>query len=288
MPGLLGVGECQTRKFWQAVTAELIGTALLITLGCGSCVYDPSVLHVSLAFGVTIATIVWSIAHISGGHINPAVTAAFLATRKISVMRALFYILAQCVGAAGGAALLKTMTPHNAEFPNNATLNPLPGLGAPGFGPGVWWFQALNIESMITFILVLAVFATCDKLRTGGFPGALGPLAIGLSVTVGHLWAVKLTGAATNPAAAFGTALVSGHWETHWVYWAGPINGGIGAAMLYEFLLAVNACPAKLKSFFTECSYDDSNFDEHGRKAAPSRTNDLAKDEPPNTASSKV
>jgi len=98
---------------------------------------------------------------------------------------------------------------------------------------------------------------------------------IGLSVFLGHLWAKPLTGAATNPAAAFGTAVVFGTWKRHWAFWLGPLNGGIHAALLYDFLFAVNACKAKMKALFTESDYDDANFDENGRCLPISSKNDV-------------
>lgn len=181
------VGDLKSGKFWVALLAEFIGTGLLVTVACGACFAGSTIPGISLAFGLAVATIVWAIAHVSGGHINPAVTAGFLVTRKISLVRALFYIVSQSIGALAGAGFLQVVTPRN----ETSGLGPNPTLGTstpPGDG-SVSRFQVLLIEAAITFVLVFTVFATCDPRRKG-FNGS-GPLAIGLSVTVGHLWAVS-------------------------------------------------------------------------------------------------
>jgi len=274
MVAILGLSELKTGKLWRCALTELMGTALLITVACGSTFYNASVLQISLAFGISVATVVWCTAHVSGGHINPAVTAGFLVTRKISLTRALLYILGQCIGATLGAVMLVTMTPgHHDDHETNVTSGPVPIVGTAQPRHDLTWFQAVSIESMITFVLLLTVFATCDGRRKG-FSGC-GPLAIGLSIVMGHLWAVPLTGAATNPAAAFGTALVSRTWNKHWVYWLGPLNGGMTAALLYDVLLAVNASKDKMKAMFTQIDYDDSNFDEFGRVGDDTNKRDL-------------
>lgn len=263
------VGDLQSGKFWVALLAEFIGTALLVTVGCGSCYAGSSHVGIALSFGLSVGTIVWAIAGVSGGHINPAVTIGFLATRKISLVRGLFYIVSQSIGAIAGAGLLRMVTPCNAT----AGVNPNPTLGTstPPKDGSVTNFQIFLIEQTITFVLVFTVFATCDSRRKGF--GGSGPLAIGLSVTMGHLWAVAFTGAGTNPARVFGPAVVSHTWVGHWAYWLGPIVGGITAATLYDFVMAVNASRAKLAGFFTS-DYDDDDFDEGGRKSDPAKTRD--------------
>lgn len=256
------VRDLQSVKFWFALLAEFLGTSLLVTVGCGACAAHKwqSIVQISLAFGLSVGTIVWAIAHVSGGHINPAVTVGFLVTRKISLVRAVFYIVSQSLGAISGAGLLKIVTP------NTNISNPNPALGTSTPDKNVSAYQTVIIELIITFVLVFTVFATCDHRRKG-FKGS-GPLAIGLSVAMGHLWAVPFTGAGTNPARVFGPAVVSHTWNTHWAYWLGPIIGGISAALTYDLLLAVNAGRPKLGAFFTK-DYDDAHFDEEGRRTVP-------------------
>lgn len=265
-----GLREMKKVKFWTAVNAELLGTALLVLVACGACWENTSVTPaksngvpgIALSFGLTVATVVWSIAHISGGHINPAVTIGFLFTRKIYLVRALFYTAAQCAGAVLGAAMLKYLTPTG----KNDAL----GISAPADGVSV--YQTVTIESLITFLLVFTVFATCDSRRKG-FAGS-GPLAIGLSITAGHLWAVPFTGAGTNPARVFGPAFVGKNWTAHWAYWAGPLLGGLFAGLLYDLVFAVNATRAKFRALFTHKDYSDDYFDENGRIVAGNRKDD--------------
>ena len=173
----------RTRGLWTAGLAELLGTAVLVLSGCGSCASwsssGRSPLHIALAFGLSVATIVWWIGHKSGGHINPAVTVGFLVTRKISVVRALLYISMQMLGALLGAGVLRMLTPAGV----NDTLC------SPVLGGGVGEGQAFVVELVIGFTLVFTVFASCDD-RRGDLKGS-APLTIGLSLTMCHLWAVS-------------------------------------------------------------------------------------------------
>lgn len=262
------VADLQSGKFWLAMLAELLGTAVLVTVGCGSCFTGSGVLDKALSFGLSVGTIVWSISHVSGGHINPAVTAGFMVTRKISIVRGLFFIISQCLGAMAGAGFLRILTPCNVT--TGVSINPSLGTSTPPGDGSITNFQVFLIEQTITFVLVFTVFATCDSRRKG-ISGS-GPLAIGLSVTMGHLWAVPFTGAGTNPARVFGPAVVSHTWVQHWAYWLGPMVGGIAAALLYDLLLAVNASKSKLTGFFT-ADYDDEDFNEEGQKTdAPKKS----------------
>lgn len=269
--------DLKSRRFWLALIAEFIGTLFLVLVACGSCASFPvkksggrgnnteayekhlpaDVVQISMCFGLSVATIVWAIAHVSGGHINPAVTMGFLVTRKISIIRAVLYVAVQTVGAVLGAQLLKLVSPHGT---NDAL-----GTTSPAAGVGIG--QAFAVELFITFVLVWTVFATCDGLRTD-LSGS-GPLAIGLSIAMCHLWAVPYTGSGMNPARAFGSALVSDNMNPsiHWLYWVGPLLGGALAAILYDFLFAMNANGDKLKGFFSS-DYDDSNYDRKGRKSS--------------------
>ncbi len=173
--------DLKTAKTYTAIIAEFIGTLLLVLIACGSTEYTTNVLHISISFGLTVGTIVWAIGNVSGGHINPAVTLGFLVTRKISLVKALLYIAAQVGGAIIGAGILKGLTP-SASY--NGTY------GTPTLQNGANAAQGFGIEFCITFMFVLAIFASVDGNRTD-IAGSV-PLTIGLALTIGHLWAVSI------------------------------------------------------------------------------------------------
>ncbi|XP_076583296.1 aquaporin-4-like [Chaetodon auriga] len=227
-----------TQEFWRCVGAEFFAMLLFVLLSLGSTInwgaieedpHPPDLLLISLCFGLSIATMVQCFGHISGAHINPAVTAAMVVTRKLSLAKAVFYLLAQCVGAIVGAAILFGVTPASVRG----------GIGVTMVNTSISMGNALVIELFITFQLVFTVFATCDPKRTD-LKGS-SALAIGLSVCVGHLFAIPYTGASMNPARSFGPAMVTWCWENHWVYWVGPSLGGALAAALYEYLFCPNS-----------------------------------------------
>ncbi|XP_077983275.1 aquaporin-4-like [Glandiceps talaboti] len=218
-------------KFWRAVVGELVAMTIFVMISIGSTIgwdppYTPSMVQIALCFGLTIATMVQCFGHVSGANINPAVTCALLVTRKISAVRAIFYILAQCAGAIAGAGIIYGVTPASVRG----------GLGVTSLGNGVSVEQGFAIEYLITFELVFTVFATIDPNRKD-LQGSAS-LAIGISVTIGHLFAIQYTGASMNSARTFGPSVIMNSWEDHWIYWAGPILGGITAGIAYEYLFA--------------------------------------------------
>ncbi|XP_028282818.1 aquaporin-4-like isoform X1 [Parambassis ranga] len=222
-----------TKDFWRAVSGEYLATLIFVLLSLGSTIRWPAgeekpppadLVLISLCFGLSIATMVQCFGHISGGHINPAVTAAMVVTRKLSLAKAVFYVVAQCLGAITGAGILYLVTPAAVRG----------SLGVTTVNSDISLGHGLLVELLITFELVFTVFATCDPKRTD--LGGSASLAIGFAVAIGHLFAIPYTGASMNPARSFGPALVTLHFENHWVYWVGPILGGIMAAGLYEYL----------------------------------------------------
>jgi len=249
--------DLSSSLFWRAVGAEFLGTLLLVFLGCGSTLaFDdaskPTSLEVCMCFGFTVGTIVWCIAHVSGGHINPAVSFGMLAARKISFCRAILYTVAQCAGAIVGALILKTLTPEAARGSLGASLVPVKPLA-------IEPTTAFAAEIMMTFVLVFTVFATCDENRTD-LKGS-GPLAIGISVLVSAIFGGKYSGASLNPARSLGPNAVMGLWANQWVYWAGPIVGGILAALIYETFFAANSSAHKTKAFLLSSNYNSANFE---------------------------
>ncbi|MBN3321274.1 MIP protein, partial [Atractosteus spatula] len=165
--------------FWRAVFAEFFGTMFFVFFGLGATLRWTSgpynVLHIAFCFGLAAATLIQSIGHISGGHINPAVTFAYLIGSQMSLFRAVFYIAAQLLGAVSGAAVLYGVTPTNVR--GNLALNTL--------HPGVSLGMATTVEIFLTVQLVVCVFAVTDDRRNGRLGSAA--LAIGFSVTLGHL-----------------------------------------------------------------------------------------------------
>ncbi|MBI4240935.1 MAG: MIP family channel protein [Candidatus Rokubacteria bacterium] len=218
---------------WRATLAEFIATLLFVFLGAGTVVVTGGLMKegltaarlvaIALAHGLAIALLVAATARISGGHINPAVTFGALITGKINLGKAIAYAVAQLVGGVVGALLLKGVIPAGAQG----------NLGAHGLGAGVSAGGGLLAEIVLTFALVFVIFATAVDPKGLGH---IAPAAIGLTVLVDHLFGVPVTGASMNPARSFGPALVAGAWDTHWIFWIGPLIGGGLAALVYEFL----------------------------------------------------
>ncbi|XP_062900639.1 aquaporin FA-CHIP-like [Mobula hypostoma] len=223
--------EVSRQSFWRAVLAEFLGMTIFVFLSIGSATkwtgshIPADIVQISLCFGLSIATLAQCLGHISGAHLNPAVTFGLLVGCQISLVRAAAYIGAQVLGGVAASAILLGITPPS----RNSTL------GLNTLSDGVTPGQGLGVELIITFQLVLCVFATTDKRRTD-LSGS-GPLAIGLSVTIGHLMAIGFTGCGMNPARSFGPAAITGDFRNHWVYWVGPIIGGAAAALVYDFVL---------------------------------------------------
>lgn len=211
--------------------AEFVGTFTLIFIGVGSIVAahqinDPSLIGIALAHGLAIAIMVSALGHISGGHFNPAITFGFLVTRRIKPPLAVVYWIAQLAGAALAALLVQQLLPR-------ATTDPVK-LGVPAVGGGVNAGAAFGLEAILTFFLAWVVFATAVDPR-GTFKSIAG-LAIGLTITIDILFGGPFTGAAMNPARAFGPQLIGDHWSNGWVWYAGPLLGATVATVLYELL----------------------------------------------------
>src|SRR4051794_13927450 len=215
----------------QRGVAEFVGAFTLIFIGGGAgIVSGHDIVAVALANGLAIGIMVSNLGHISGGHFNPAITLAFLATRRITAMLAVVYIAAQLLGAVIAAAFLRYF------FKMPALKGAVPS--AAGFGDG----KGMLLELILTFFLVWAVWATA--VDPGGAFKAIAGLAIGLTITIDVLMGGPLTGAAMNPARAFGPELVSGTWTTAWIYWVGPILGALIAAFAFDLLYLRPARPA--------------------------------------------
>ena len=212
-----------------AALAELIGTFMLLFFGVGavSAVVTSGSLDeitqlviIALGFGFGILAAIYAFGHVSGAHLNPAVTLSFLVTRRTPASAAAAYVVAQLIGATLGVLAVQAVFAAATE-----------GVTSPG--PGIGAGQALLAEFILGFVLVTVVHGTAVDDRSEG-PSA--GLAIGLVIAAGHLALIPVTGSSFNPARSFGSALVAGDFGDLWIYVVGPIAGGIVAALLYERL----------------------------------------------------
>lgn len=214
---------------WRHFAAEFIGTFALVFVGGATIITSPmlsmqvAVVNIAFAHGLILAIMVTATMRISG-HLNPAVTAGFLVTRRIEPIMAVVYWIAQFMGAIIAAYLLKALYPANIVAATR--------LGGQSISSDINLIQAIALEAIATFFLVFTVFGTAvdpKAPKVGGF-------AIGLTVTAGILSIGPLTGGSMNPARSFGPALVMHIFEGQTAYFVGPLLGGIVAALLYDRL----------------------------------------------------
>lgn len=218
----------------RKLIAESVGTFTLTFAGVGAIVLaagnaNIGLVEIALAQGLAVAVMFSALAAVSGGHFNPAVTAAMWVTRRMDSLGALGYVVAQLVGAVAAALALTLLYPEGLREAAN--------LGTPSLGPTVDLLPGIGIEAVLTFFLVIVFFGTVIDRRAP----RIGGLAIGLTITVDILAGGPLTGAAMNPARAFGPALLSGSWDDHLTWWIGPIIGGVVAGLLYHYVFSEEA-----------------------------------------------
>ena len=223
----------------QRLTAEFLGTLWLVLGGCGSAVLAaafPNVgiglLGVSLAFGLSVLTMVYAVGHVSGGHFNPAVTIGLCTARRISSRDVFPYIVAQLAGAIIGAGTLYFVARGKAGFDASA------GFAANGYdsySPGGYSLTAaLVAEFVMTFFFLIIILGATDKRA----PQALAGVAIGLALTLIHLVTIPVTNSSVNPARSTGPALFVGGWAIKqlWLFWLAPLGGAALAGIAYRFL----------------------------------------------------
>jgi MIP family channel proteins len=220
----------------KVMVAEAIGTFTLIFAGvlaisaariAGAPEGLVNLTSIAFAHGLAIAVMIAALGAVSGGHFNPAVTFGFLVTGRMPIARAALYWIAQLAGATIAAFLLSQTV--GTEFVS---------AGTPDLGLGVQSATGIILEAVTTFFLVLVVFGSAVDERA---PKSVYPLAIGLTVALDIMAIGPITGAAMNPARAFGPALASGHWSNHAVYWIGPLIGGALGALVYHHVLMQRA-----------------------------------------------
>ncbi|CAF0840302.1 unnamed protein product [Adineta ricciae] len=220
---LFPLSQVKRVEFYQALLSEYIATLILVLVATSTGLPVASTgvpdVHGALASGLIVATIVVGFGHVSGAHINPAVTVTFLVANEIDFYRALLYIGMQLLGAVSASALVKTITPMHAQ-------NSL-------------------------------VHAICDKHRDD--VGGSKALAVGFAVTVGCLFGGPYTGASMNPARSFGPAAIMGSWKNHWIYWFGPLAGSIVAGLIYTRVLKRTPESAELNKSRAHAKLDKEN-----------------------------
>ena len=200
------------------LVAEFVGTFALIFIGAGALAIGAGgLVGVALAHGLVIVTFAYAYGHISGTHINPAVTLGLLIAGEIEFVAAIGYWIAQFLGGILGAVVLNAVLPEAGD------------LGVTILGEGVTPVQGLVVEIVLTFFLVNTIFNTAVSGKAGNFAG----LAIGLTLVLSILMGGPLTRASLNPARTLGPAIVSGNYADIWLYFVGPLVGAILAALLY-------------------------------------------------------
>jgi len=223
--------------------AELLGTFVLVFMGTGSAVVAGKYigfLGISLAFGISVLVMVYAIGHISGCHINPAITIAMLLNGKISARDAVIYIIVQSIGAVIASVLLLNIM---AGFPGyDLAAN---GLGQNGYGAaspaGFSLASGFIAEIVLTFIFLIVIFGSTSKNAPSGFAG----IPIGFTLSIIHMVGIPITGTSVNPARSLGPALVAGGTALSqlWVFIVAPIIGAVFAALVWKYLFEDTGLP---------------------------------------------
>jgi aquaporin Z len=224
--------------------AEFIGTYWLVFGGCGSAIFSAAYPQlgigfagVALAFGLTVLTMAYAIGHISGCHLNPAVSLGLFVGGRFRASEVLPYVLAQVSGGCAGAGTLYLIAAGNPKFDISA------GFASNGYGahsPGGYALMScLLAEIVLTGFFLLVIMGSTDKRA----PQALAPVAIGLGLTLIHLIGIPVTNTSVNPARSTATAIVAGGWAVQqlWLFWLAPLVGGAGGGLIYRVLFSQRA-----------------------------------------------
>ena len=220
--------------------AEFIGTFWLVFGGCGAAVLAAAFpnlgigfLGVALAFGLTVLTMVYAIGHISGGHVNPAVTVGLVVGKRFPASEMLQYVIAQVLGAIAGAAVLYVIASGKPGFEAGGfATNGFSELSPGGYSLGA----SLLVEIVVTFMFLMIILGATDRRAPQGFAA----IAIGLGLTLANLVAIPVTNASVNPARSTGPAFFAGGWALQqlWLFWLAPIVGAVLAGLIYPLVAA--------------------------------------------------
>lgn len=191
-----------------------------------------AIIMISLGHGSAIGLMVYAFGHVSGAHINPAVTIPMIMTKKIGVADGIGYIILQLIGGIAAAFSLKAILPELGSQVNFGTQGGPSDLINGSIG------SAFAVEAILTFFLVTVIFMVAVHKKA---PAGIHGITIGGMIFLVHLVGVPLTGASVNPARTLGPALASGFWEFHWLYWAAPIVGGIIAGLIMNYVFVKQA-----------------------------------------------
>lgn len=231
----------ETTNF-SKMAAECLGTMVLVLMGCGSAVIAGAdgvtgvgLLGISFAFGLSVVAMAYAIGHISGCHINPAISISMVVAGRMKFSEALMYIIAQIVGAVLGASILYLIASGKAGY--ELSVNGLGQNGVEEYSPGKYsMLSGFLAETVFTFIFLLVILgSTSTKNIHSGFAG----IAIGLSLVLIHIVGIPVTGVSVNPARSIGPALIAGSAALSqvWLFVLAPILGGILSAIVWKFLL---------------------------------------------------
>jgi len=231
---------------WQRAATELVGTFWLVLGGCGSAVIGAAFpglgighLGVALAFGLTVLTMAFAIGHVSGCHLNPAVSVGLVVGGRFKASELPAYVVAQVVGATIAAGTLYVIASGKAGFSTAG------GLASNGYGPHSPGQYSLGAGFLCEVVMTAAFLFVIMGATDERAPKGLAPIAIGLCLTLIHLVSIPVTNTSVNPARSTGPALIVGGWalEQLWMFWVAPVIGGAIGALVYGLVAAPKRAP---------------------------------------------
>ena len=226
-------GEGALKTTLLTAAAEMIGTSMLVLLGCMGCISTlgvvPSHFQISITFGLAVMVVIQTLGHISQAHVNPAITVCSVVLGHKTIPEALVYFFSQMIGAIAGYGLLKVVTPASR----------LTSVCVTELHADLTAIQGLLLEGISTGILVLVACAVWDSRNAKNTDSV--PIRFGLTVAALALTFGPYTGCSMNPARSLGPALWNNHWAHHWIYWFGPIGGALLASFMYKTIFGVKA-----------------------------------------------